>query len=465
MDWLEKMKFVSKLIFIFPLFAFANTNLAELNIDQGFKLINIDQKNVEIKGNHIYLKMFQRNKPVVVEFTKDFNGVECTINQTLKCSNGFKINLSTVNFEKPDYQISYKSKKSNKLYILHQLPIDFPKIKIIGQSTRLEDFIFSWSPKKINPSMQNEYSYLFVFSPSGDLKFFQRLPFTAVDFKSHFVNKKLYFSYLRSTATYPLVTIEGKRAIFDSQMNFIREFPELLDFHDFQLIDTNWYLGITYDISQNEFGKKYIQQKILEIKNGRKVFEWSIDDFMKANPFPNWKMKSQFRNQQVVHQYHLNHLQIIGDQIIVSLGFETIISLNKKTKKILWVFGGGSDQFGLTDELSTSLHHTPIFNPQNSTLTLFDNGISKRSSRVLQYNLDIQNKKIIKFKQLNMPASFSAMMGSVTEENQNYTVGFGTRDFGDYDILEIANNKINMSFRFDTQVSATYKIYRTKTNF
>lgn len=455
------MKFVSKLIFLFPLFSFAKIENQFVQIEQGIQLLNISQENVKIKKNEIYLQSFHRNKPVVIEFTKDFSGADCSINESTKCFAGLKINLSTIDLNKPTKKISFK----NKNILIHQIPENFPQLKITGQSQRPEDFVFSWSPKKIDSNKEKEYSYLFVYSPKGQLKYFQFLPFIAVDFKSHFIGKKLFFSFLKSSAVYPLVTIEGKRILFDDQMNLIKEFPQLLDFHEFQLISKDWFLAIVYEINQNIFGTKYLQQKIIEFKNNKKIFEWSVDEFMKTNPFPNWKMISNFRNQSVVHQFHLNHLQVVGDQLLVSLGFECVLLLDKKTKKIIWVFGGGSDQFGLTNELSTSLHHTPIFNSQNSTLTFFDNGIAKRSTRVTQYQLDIPNKKIIKFKQINTPAAFSAMMGSVTEFEQNYTVGYGTREFGEFDIIEVDNNKIVMTFRFDSPESSTYKIYRSMTKF
>lgn len=465
MAWFEIMKFVSKCILLFPIFASATPSQGLIKIDTGLHIKNIESSDYSRSENQFYFHKFQINHPFVIEFTKEFDGKDCLIDREEKCANGKQIILDKVNFDKPIIEISYLINNKKKTFFFHQFPINFPKFKFVGTSNRKEDFIFSWAPKKLDLNKQKEFSYLFVISPTGKLKFFQNLPFTAVDFRPHRIGNKLFFSYLKATAIYPLVTIEGHRHLFSDQMQFIHSFPELLDFHDFQLIDTNHFIGITYEVKKNVFDRKYIEQKIIEIKNRKKVFEWSVDEFAKLNPFPNWKMKSTYQNQNVVHQYHLNHIQNLGDQLLISLGFECVILLNKKTKKITWVFGGGSDQFGLSEEISTSLHHTPILDLKNSTLTLFDNGVNKRSSRVLQYKLDLEKKKIIQFKQVGIPYSFSAMMGSVEELNQNYTIGFGTRDFGTIDILEIENNKTKMSLSFDSPDSGTYKIYRSMTRF
>ncbi len=468
MVWLEIMKFANNyFIFILLIFNLPANSIAKFkNNFQGEKfgiyLSNIDSKYLEFEANQTFIHRFHIKNPVSIDFTNEFKGTQCLINKKINCKSSFSYKIKQIDLASPLLEISFLNNRKKTEIILNLIPKNFPEIEIKGQSHIQTDFIFSWTPKKVNSPTEKDYSYLFIFSATGQLKYFELLPFTAFDFRPHSIDGKTYFSYLKSTGIYPLVTIEGTRFILDSNLDFVREFNEILDFHDFHLIKKDWYIGLTYEISKNLFGTKYIEQKIIERKNGKVIFEWSINEFMKLNPFPNWKMKSNYKGEFVVHQFHLNHIQVLGEQLLISLGFDSIFLLDKKTKKIIWLFGGGSDQFGVSDELFTSLHHTPFFDQKNSTLTVFDNGISKKNTRIIKYTLDIKNKKLIQFNQVAIPASFSAMMGSVVVIDNNYTIGFGTRDFGDFDILELQNNKITMSFKFRNVWSSTYKIYRSK---
>ncbi|MBP9680745.1 MAG: hypothetical protein KBD76_05035 [Bacteriovorax sp.] len=459
------MNFVSKIFFIFLLSLQVNAGekTAAIVLAKGVKLYNVDKEFVEIKGRNIYFYEYKSNQLPALEFSNDFSGGDCRIGKKTVCSSKMNISLGEIDLKNPILTLSYRNKNEVIEYKFHRLPKKFPEIEIKGSAKLSKDFVFSWVPGRVNPQDKSEFSFLFVFSPSGQLKFFRYLPYIAIDFRPHVLRGKIYFSYLKSSAYFPFVTLEGKRVLFDEKMAFIKEFPELLDFHDFHLIDKDWYMGITYDISQNGLGKKYLQQSIIEIKNGKKIYEWTIDDFMSLNPFPNWKLNSLFRGQSVVQQFHLNHIQILGDYLLVSLGFESVVMLHKVSKKVVWVLGGGADQFGAVGDLGTTLHHTPNFDLKTSILTVFDNGMNKQLSRVIQYQLDIKEKKIKKFSLMSIPSVYASMMGAVNQEDDIYTISFGTRDRGEVDILEMEKNKTNISFYFKYPKSGIYQVYRALT--
>ncbi|MGE3609712.1 MAG: arylsulfotransferase family protein [Bacteriovoracaceae bacterium] len=462
------MNFVSKIFFVFFFVSFqvqAQGDKSSLVLDKGVKLVNIDKSFIEVQGRDVFFYEYKLNQLPQIEFSTEFPGTDCRLGKKIVCRSNAVVSFNEIEKNNSTLVLSYKKGRESIEFKFHRLPKNFPAMLIKGKSHLNQDFVFSWVPQKVDPQEMSEFSYLFIFSPEGKLKYFRYLPFIAIDFRPHVLGKRIYFSYLKSSAYYPFVTIEGKRELFDERMVFIKEFPELLDFHDFHLFDKDWYMGMTYTISQNKLGRKYLQQSIVEIKNGKKVFEWTIDDYMKLNPFPDWKLYSLFRGQTVVQQFHLNHIQVLGEYLLVSLGFESIVMLHKKTKKISWVLGGGSDQFGAVGELGTTLHHTPNLDLKTSVLTVFDNGMNKQLSRIIQYGLDLKNKKIKKFSLMNIPSVYASMMGSVNQQNNIYTIGFGTRDKGEVDILEVENNKPNISFYFKYPKSGIYQVYRATTIF
>jgi hypothetical protein len=461
------MNFVSKMffLFIYALNAHAFEYSSEFALGNEVKIVNFDNKYIKVSGNEIFLNEYRIGQATRIEFSERFSGKNCTLGESKTCGPKSIFYLDPLDLTKKSLNISYYEKNKIITIKISRFPKDFPSIEIKGKSNLKKDFVFSWSPQQDSPSKKNDFSYLFIFSPLGQLKFFRKLPYLVIDFKPHLLKNKLFYSYLKASAYYPYVTVEGKRILFNQNMDFIKEFPELLDFHDFKLLDKNWYMGITYEISRNALGKKFIQQSIVEIKNGKKIYEWSLDDFTKFNPFPDWKLNSIFRGQFALQQYHLNHFQVLGDALLISLGFESVIMINKVKKTIDWVLGGGSDQFGAVGELGSSLHHSPYWNFKTSTLTLFDNGMASQNSRILQYELDLKNKKIKKFSIINTPSVYAKLMGSVNSDGDIYTIGFGTRDVGKTDIVEVQNNKTNMSFYFNYPTSGIYEVYRMNTSF
>ncbi len=461
------MIFIKSFIFIFLCllnFAALGKNDSFI-IGKGIKLINFDNQYIKVSGNDIFLSEYKIGQDARIVFSADFVGENCIYNEKTKCGPKTILSLGALDLSNRNINISFLYKNKAKKINIHRLPKELPIIEIKGKSNLNQDFIFSWSPVQASTENKSVYSYLFIFSPKGHLKFFRQLPYLVIDFKPHLIKNKLFYSYLKSSAYYPFVTIQGTRILFDKNMTFVREFPELLDFHDFKLLSDNWYIGITYELSQNALGKKFIQQSIIEVKNGKRIYEWNLNDYTKFNPFPNWKINSLFRGEYALQQYHLNSFQILGDFLLISLGFESIILINKKKKTVEWVLGGGSDQFGAVGELGSSLHHTPSLDLKTSTLTLFDNGLASRNSRILQYKLDFKNKKIKKFSIINTPSVFSLLMGSVNNVEDIYTIGYGTRDVGLTDIIEVQNNKNNMSFYFNYPTSGIYQVYRLNTQF
>ena len=110
--------------------------------------------------------------------------------------------------------------------------------------------------------------------------------------------------------------------------------------------------------------------------------------------------------------------------------------------------------------MGTALHHTPVFDNEKQTLTAFDNAVLNKKSRVIEFSLDLKNKKIKKFDIIHDEGQFSAIMGSVEKHGDIYSIGFGSRDIGKYDFIEQTKNKRNMSISFSQKASATYRIYR-----
>ena len=216
MVWLEIMKFANNyFIFILLIFNLPANSIAKF------------KNNFQGEANQTFIHRFHIKNPVSIDFTNEFKGTQCLINKKINCKSSFSYKIKQIDLASPLLEISFLNNRKKTEIILNLIPKNFPEIEIKGQSHIQTDFIFSWTPKKVNSPTEKDYSYLFIFSATGQLKYFELLPFTAFDFRPHSIDGKTYFSYLKSTGIYPLVTIEGTRFILDSNLDFVREFSAL----------------------------------------------------------------------------------------------------------------------------------------------------------------------------------------------------------------------------------------------
>lgn len=428
------------------------------DINADLELTSVSAENIEYSKSKITIMQYNAQHPPVLHF-KNKNSDFCQINK-IDCTKDSKFTLPLNGNQPTFFKISYGNISKKTELNIQILPDHFPRFEVDGKSSIEKSIVFSQSTFGKETKITTP-SHLFVLDPKGNISFYKSLPFLAMDFKPHLVRNKKYYSYLQIEQIMPGVTVLGKRVILDENFNTIKTIPGPLDIHDFILIDLDWYIVLRYELDQNGAGIYFINQKIEEFKNGQKIFQWDLNDLAKNNYFVVNTLRNFFNKKLAIHQFHLNSVQLLPEnKMLISLGYESAIAIDRKTKKIEWAIGGYNDQFGVTAEMGTALHHTPVFDNEKQTLTAFDNAVLNKKSRVIEFSLDLKNKKIKKFDIIHDEGQFSAIMGSVEKHGDIYSIGFGSRDIGKYDFIEQTKNKRNMSISFSQKASATYRIYR-----
>jgi hypothetical protein len=452
----HKMKFN---IYLLTLLLFLTSKALAIDISPQLELISPHPEHIQHIKNKYIVHEYQANHPPILYFKNNSNAIICMINK-MDCTKNSRFILP-INGNQPTlYRITFGNNQKIEEFSIQIFPDNFPKFKIEGQSALNKSIIFSQFSFNKNTTITTP-SHLFILDPKGNILFYNSLPFLAFDFKPHLLKNKKYYSYLQAEQLSPKVTALGKRVILDENFNTVKTIPGPLDIHDFILIDLEWYICLRYELAQNTTGTFFINQRIEEYKNGKQIFQWDLNDLAKNNYFAINTTQHMFDKKLAIDQFHLNSIQLLpNNKMLISLGYDSGLVIDRKTKKIDWVIGGYNDQFGITEEMGTALHHTPFLDIEKQTLTAFDNSIIKKKSRVIEFTLDLKNKKIKKFDVIHDEGQFSAVMGSVEKHNNIYSIGFGSRDIGKFDFIEQTKDKRTMGISFSQKYSSTYRFYR-----
>ena len=214
-------------------------------------------------------------------------------------------------------------------------------------------------------------------------------------------------------------------------------------------------------------GPAYFDKRIQEVENGKVVFDWGVSDYFKAvnSEATVLTRLASYKDEVVADIIHMNSFQKIDEErLIIGMGFNGVVCLNMKERKIEWILGGMHDQFGLTMKQHPHFHHTPRFDPRDNTLTIFLNvstsGHMKNSARIQRYKIDPIKKKLISLEVLRDKGEQAATLGSVQVIENTVSIGFGNRSKGDYDFLELYQGKEVAWLRFKQPELKAYRIYR-----
>lgn len=149
---------------------------------------------------------------------------------------------------------------------------------------------------------------------------------------------------------------------------------------------------------------------------------------------------AKFFDGSMADYFHLNSVftDPSDDGLVLSFRhLNQVIKINPSNKKLVWRLGGVNSDFNLSESQQFSGQHFAYFVRPNS-LIIFDNGNLKQKTKVLEFNLDQVNKKIIGFKDLYTLDSFSKAMGNAEElTNGNIIIGTGYHPESGNDIIEI----------------------------
>lgn len=353
---------------------------------------------------------------------------------------------------------------AGKRFRIELLPASFPWYTFIGRSTLTKPIIFSTAPADAN---KDRHCDLLVVGPNGQLDFHRRMNFVCLDFRPHLVAGKQLYSFQVVTHG-SLMGTTGPRVLFDENFRFLLKTEIDYDLHEFLILGPMHWMGIEIALGRLPGGMSYLDRRIRERKDGKVVFDWGVSDFIKVTKSDAAPLGSiiEYKGETVADLIHMNSVTVLPNQkLLVGLGTNGLLVLDKISREIEWILGGYADQFSLPVMQHPFFQHTPTFSPKDQTLYLYSNYhpflSTTNSSRVLKYELDIAQRKVRAFHVLREKQELSSLMGSLQVDGETLSVGTGTRFFGQLDFLELNNGNVSASLKIDGEPRFTvYRMYR-----
>jgi outer membrane protein assembly factor BamB len=299
---------------------------------------------------------------------------------------------------------------------------------------------------------------LFILDQRGSIKKEKSVGVHAENFQKWVVAGQTRYSYFHTEGDFLLDSIAGTelgyQEICDSNLNIlstVKLIPngeidtatqDKLDTHEFILLGDNHYIYETYyvespgnipDSLNPAPGVKVAACIIQEVNNGQVVFQWN------GTKYPEFYAASQenndFSDKSVTHDYmHLNSICVdsADNNLIVSFrNLNEIVKLNRQTGEIMWRLGGDKSDFPQTPDQLFLRQHFPRLIENGRTLIFVDNGLDsiRPYSRILEFQLDENNKTITSFTSFKVPDRFIQFAGSVRKEGSNYFIGGGSANY------------------------------------
>lgn len=311
---------------------------------------------------------------------------------------------------------------------------------------------------------------LLQLGPDGKLKFFRAVDSVgkgnAEDFKQHRVNGKIYYSYLTQSVYAPQVTSGGYRTILNSRYEPIETTDFLTDLHEFEYLGKNHYLYVTYEVKDRVDGSCYIEQAVIERKDGRILHRFELGAFLRDRAvFPSEGEPVAFYGRSCVQLAHINSVQVIGPQTwFIGFGRGAAIAWNFVKNKLEWAIGNSALP-GIKSVSGFGNFHTPRFSKHDSRFVMFENSspLSDGTSTVVtifDFKLDLAALKIASVKTLEIAGLRSVHSGNVEARGSVYSIGTGSREKGDWDFMEYDGTRRTFAIRFTT-AARSYRVYRS----
>lgn len=303
-----------------------------------------------------------------------------------------------------------------------------------------------------------EYGKLVIIDLKGNKILERQVSGVASDFRQWNVNGHIRYSYMvHDTSAEQSLSLAGsarKAVLLDSALNEIKEIRLLpykdivtnnrpgLDHHDFIVLSDNHYITMALYVKTVTNIPVYLIQSpktkiaaplIQEIINDSVVWQWDGSQY--PDLYVNSTMGNKFYDTLEPQDYaHMNSMFIDPNDsnLILSLhNNNQVIKVSRRTGDIIWRLGGRNSDFELTvDQVFLRQHHATIID-SGRTLLLFDNGekSARPFSRILEFELDEMNKRIISFKAYKVPGPFAGTRGSVQKVGNNYYICGGSANY------------------------------------
>lgn len=273
------------------------------------------------------------------------------------------------------------------------------------------------------------------------------------DFKKHVLpDGKIRYSYHDHNPEYNRLRMDGfgggERVLLDERYREIARFKLLspmspssdaVDGHDFILLGDDHYIVSAYEprlvynipagCGPNPQGAKVVAARLQEVKRGKVVFDWLSTDHAELYPLSEAPYNDFANTREQFPDYaHFNSMEIDpadGNLICSFRNLSSILKIDRKTGKILWILSGSGDQFGLTQEQKTSNQHYARLT-QDGYLTVFDNNVRNQKTRILKLKLDEKKKKVTDYQEFFAGERFSVVCGSaVNISGDVFVIGWG----------------------------------------
>ena len=360
---------------------------------------------------------------------------------------------------------------------MSELPSDFPTFKITGDFSKYYDgLVFS-------PVEGGVTNYLYELATNGLVKRY-------VKYKANCPR------ILKEGATWYFYGVNGSLNSSNGKLNIYKANGETFELvkgnlgggsdgslqiepHDCLVISVNplhyiyqRYVGSQYTTVDGQ-RKRVTALHVGEIYEGNLLYEWHSEDYPEL-----WvDSHVQGDNADYLHNnticvgsdgnLYLNNKQ--ANQIIVLKRTWDDEAHTATIGNILWKIGGNRTHSGwdvptrikTTTEQQWYESHDAVIN-SNGLITMYDNKASG-ASRILEFNIDTENKQLTNFKAHTWQQYRGRYMGSVDKLDEGiYLVSWGSQRNGNAanaGIYDFNNNKILFEIRFDNTGSSAYRVY------
>lgn len=248
--------------------------------------------------------------------------------------------------------------------------------------------------------------------------------------------------------------------------------------HDFLLLEEGHYLVLAYetevvDLSglDPSWGRaaQVVAGVVQEVKDGQVLLEFRTTDHPEL--YRDSTEDNSFQDGSLSDYAHVNSVSVDpldGNLLLSFRHLDEVLKVDRQTGRILWILGGRSDQFGLTDDQKFSHQHHATRGP-DGRLLLFDNGNARARTRILEFELDEANRKLLSFREVHVkdPARrCSVFAGSAQDLGGDGHlvgwggVGWGQGAVGEPNISEIQAGREVWTLRFLGANTFTYRAFK-----
>lgn len=463
-----------KFLMFLGLLSLAGLPLAPAGAEESvpFEIENVDTGALRWSAKAVVLESYDSRRPPRLKF----KGTHCKVDgKDVDCAAPFDVAKSPVRGIQRR-RVDVRTEKGRVRYDLQLFPDEFPSYRVEGASSLKYPILLA--PIRSNEKTGVDYKsgHLLIVSPVGDVLFYKRVGFMTFDFKPHLVDGQTNFSFARVLSHTSLRSmVLGDRFLLDGQMNTI-DVVKGVNIHDFVWLGKDEYVWGKEPVERDREGRLFENSRVVHVKGEKTAFDFGISDLIRAKVAFRYPTKDRQGLDEVDFPDVINSWQLIGrEAVLVGLHNNGAVMVDRKTKKVKWVFGGPSDQFGLSPEIHPYPWHSPVWDPERSSLYVFDNGLgAKDGQRVTAFKLDVAKKKILSHEIVHSGGFTTAVFGSVERDGEVFSIGLAsqsqemrktTRPPGQPLFVEVTGGRPTMKIVFQDGkdfVHHNYKSYRLR---